>query len=37
MVLVTCQWLFAEEMLDGEEPMALDGVWRCQTHGGRER
>jgi hypothetical protein len=28
-----CSWLFVAEMLDGVEPMAQDGLWRCPSHG----
>jgi hypothetical protein len=31
---LTCRWFFAVEMLEPEgDPMALDGIWRCPTHG----
>jgi hypothetical protein len=34
---VNCGWLFAVEMLGGESPMALDGIWRCPSHRGESR
>jgi hypothetical protein len=30
-----CRWFFAREMIEPERTMALDGIWRCPTHGRR--
>lgn len=27
-----CGWLFAAEMIQGHDPLALDDVLRCPTH-----
>jgi hypothetical protein len=32
-----CEWLFAAEMLQGEDPMWLDETLSCPKHGWDER